>query len=82
MENYKCFIKNGSFCCVPISDHLTLEQQSLKGYAMVSQYPKNNDEYNENEQLSKYLINIKYLHCMYSKNINERCDKLFENVFR
>jgi len=81
MNKTHCFIKDGQFCCVPIDMNNTPEQQSFKGYAIVSQKPKNMEDFDKNELLSKYLLNIKYLHCSYSKNINEQCLKMLDDIY-
>lgn len=70
------FIKNGFFCIVQQEFAELYEKYMYRGYIIVTQRPCNITSYNNIEKLSRYLCNIKYLSCVYSKNIHELCNVL------
>lgn len=75
------FIKKGHFCIVPHEDSESYERYMARGYAIISQYPKTLINFQRIEQLSRYLDNIKYLGCIYNKNIHDECVKLEKRIY-
>ncbi len=71
--NANVFIKNGHFCVVPPSPNEVTECYVYRGYSILNQKPANQMEFDKYLLLSKYLSNIKFFGCTYSKKIHEKC---------
>jgi hypothetical protein len=87
MENNKLyymsqvFIKNGHFCNVSRDNAEVYERYMLRGFAIISNIPKTLDEYKQSVIHSRYLSNIKYLGCSFSKQIHDACEQLEKKIF-
>lgn len=76
------FIKNNHFCLVKQNSAEILENFIHRGYAIISQSPKNQDEYNKYVRLSNYLINQKYLGCSYDEKTKADCLEMEKTMMK
>ena len=74
------FMHKRNFCIIQQNPDEIPEYFAYRGYLLVRQQPKTCEEFDEFVRLSNYVINIKFLHCFYSDDINEKC-KMLMNVF-
>lgn len=74
------FIHKRNFCIIQQNSDEIPEHFMYRGFLIVRQKTKSYNDFKEFERLSNYVINIKFLHCSYSDNINEKC-KMLMNVF-
>lgn len=75
------FIKKGYFCVIPHENSESYEQYMLRGYAVVSQYPKTLANFQKALKLSRFVNNIKYLGCVYDKNTHETCAEMETKIY-
>jgi hypothetical protein len=78
--NMSIFIKQGHFCIVQKNNIEVQEIYIYRGYAIISQFPKKQEEYDKYQNLSRYLVNIKFLKCYYNEKIEEECKKIDKNL--
>lgn len=74
------FMKNGHFCVVKKNPVEIPEHYVHRGYAIISQKPTTQEEFDKYESLSNYLNNIKFLGCSYDDSINTACKKMDEAI--
>lgn len=74
------FIKNGHFCVVQKNPVEIPEHYMHRGYAIISQKPSTQEEFDKYVTLSNYLNNIKFLGCMYEDSINNACKEMEEMI--
>lgn len=70
------FIKNGFFCIVQRNPNEIQEHFMHRGYAIVSQHPTSQPEFDKNVLLSNYFNNIKFLGCKYGESIHKLCREM------
>lgn len=70
------FIKKGHFCIVQNHTSEIPEKYFFRGYAIISNFPENQKEFDKYENLSNYLNNMKFLGCSYDNKINEDCRQM------
>jgi len=76
------FIKNGYFCIINKNQTEIQENYVHRGYAVVSQQPKNQLAFDKYLLLSNYLSNYIFLRCSYTPNINKECKMMNEKIFQ
>lgn len=75
------FIKKGHFCIIQKKPHEIQEHFMYRGYSIISQSPSSQEEFDKNNALSNYLVNIKFLGCSYSDQINDKCKVMDHSIF-
>ena len=76
------FIKDGNFCIIPTNLYEIPERNTYRGYAIISQKPTNQNEFDKYYGLSNYLLNIKFLKCVYDDNIKNKCNEMEKNIMK
>ena len=74
-------IKRGHFCIIEENATETPEQFAYRCYAITSGKPTTQSEYDRLVNLSNHLVNIKFLGCSYSKEINDTCAHMDNDIF-
>lgn len=75
------FVKKGYFCIIPHEVSESHERYMTRGYAVISQYPKTFANFQKAIKLSRFVDNIKYLGCIYDKNIHEDCMEMEKKIY-
>lgn len=66
------FIKKGNFCIIEHPENEIPERFIFRGYAIVSQYPDNQKQFDYLSKLSNLLINNKFLGCSYGEELDQK----------
>ena len=75
------FLKNGYLCLLSKDDGESYENYYKRLVFVVSQKPKDIEEYNESVKYSRIYINKKYFGCEYSSIIMKKTDEMEKNMY-
>ncbi|CAH6421772.1 Hypothetical protein KVN_LOCUS458 [uncultured virus] len=77
----RAFKKNGYLCVVRKDKNEAEEIYLERVNFVVSQKPKNEEEYNEAIKFSRLFVNVKYSRCEYDKQIMDKLQTLQNNIY-
>lgn len=75
------FFKDGYVCIINKQECEAREKFLERGNFIVSQKPKDENEYEENELYSRLYINVKYLNCTYNKQVLDKLDQKCKLIY-
>lgn len=76
----KAFQKNGYLVVVPKDPHETEESFNDRGFFIVSQQPKNQEDLNEATVFSRIYVNCKNIECEYDSDITIKLNQMINKL--